>query len=56
MSLTHEQAKHVREFAQAILHGDDTHKEWLLEAAECFVDGRALPPARSGPRPWPSKQ
>jgi hypothetical protein len=52
MSLTHEQAKYVREFAQALLHGDAIHQQWLLEAAECFIDGRALPPARSGkPKP-----
>lgn len=40
--------KHVRAFALAILHGDETHQTWLLEAAEAYVMQRALPPPRSG--------
>lgn len=33
----------VRNFARAILHGDEEHRRWLLEAAEAFVEGRELP-------------
>lgn len=36
----------VREFARAILHGDDEHRAWLLEAAEEFVIGNPPPAAR----------
>ena len=36
----------VERFARAALHGDDEHKEWLLEAAREFVAGRPVPPAR----------
>src|SRR3712207_4499958 len=36
----------VREFAQAALHGDDEHRAWLMEAAEAFVAGKPVPPAR----------
>lgn len=36
----------VRKFARAILHGDEVHKEWLLEAAEAFIAGEPLPPPR----------
>lgn len=41
----------VRNFAKAILHGDDTHKEWLTEAADAFVRGEKLPAPRSERRP-----
>ena len=37
----------VKEFALAVLHGDDIHRAWLIEAAECFTNGQPLPPARS---------
>jgi hypothetical protein len=36
----------VRNFAKAILHGDQDHQEWLMEAAEAFVNGDRLPPPR----------
>lgn len=36
----------VREFATAILHGDDEHRAWLLEAAEAFIAGHPLPAPR----------
>lgn len=34
----------VRQFAKAILHGDEIHQGWLREAAEAFAEGRELPP------------
>jgi hypothetical protein len=39
-------AEPVRAFAKAILHGDDDHKAWLLEAAEAFIARKPLPPLR----------
>jgi len=36
----------VMEFAKAILHGDEEHKEWLLEAAESFIKGQEIPARR----------
>lgn len=36
----------VKRFAHAVLHGDDEHRSWLTEAAECFVAGRPLPEPR----------
>lgn len=36
----------IREFANAILHGDDEHRQWLLDAAECFIAGEVMPPTR----------
>lgn len=33
----------VRAFAQAILHGDEAHRAWLVSAAECFITNRPLP-------------
>lgn len=39
-------ANDIRTFATAILHGDDEHRAWLLEAAEAFVSGNPLPPPR----------
>lgn len=33
-------------FAKAIEHGDDVHKEWLREAAQCWSEGRELPSPR----------
>lgn len=36
----------VKEFATAILHGDEVHKEWLLEAADKFVKGEPVPEPR----------
>lgn len=37
----------VLNFARAILHGDDVHRQWLLEAAQAFVTGEPLPPPRA---------
>jgi hypothetical protein len=31
-------AESVRSFAQAILHGDERHRAWLLQAAEDWVN------------------
>jgi hypothetical protein len=36
----------ITQFANRILHGDDEHKAWLLEAASAFVHGRPLPAPR----------
>lgn len=36
-------AKAIRAFAKAVQHGDVRHRAWLLEAAECFIEGRELP-------------
>jgi len=36
------QPSQVQVFAQAILHGDKEHQAWLLEAAQCFVDGKPM--------------
>lgn len=33
----------VLAFAEAVLHGDKEHREWLMEAAECWVAGKPLP-------------
>lgn len=33
----------VLEFASSILHGSDEHREWLLEAAQAFTEGREIP-------------
>lgn len=37
----------VLEFANAILHGDDEHRAWLVEAADYFVKGGKVPRPRS---------
>jgi hypothetical protein len=39
-------AEPVRAFAKAVLHGDDEHKAWLLEASEAFIAGEPLPAPR----------
>ena len=39
-------AETVKQFARAVLHGDDEHRGWLMEAAECFVAGKPLPEPR----------
>jgi hypothetical protein len=36
----------VTAFAKAVLHGDDEHREWLLEAAQEWNAGRPLPAPR----------
>lgn len=33
----------IFEFAAVILHGDDKHRQWLLNAATAFVNGDQLP-------------
>lgn len=33
----------IRLFAAAILHGDLKHRAWLIDAAEAFVAGNAVP-------------
>ena len=38
----------VKNFARAILHGDEIHRQWLLDAADAFIKGRHLPPPRDG--------
>lgn len=37
----------IRQFALAILHGDNDHREWLLEAAEAFITGKPMPAPRN---------
>lgn len=36
----------VMQFAKAILHGDEEHQAWLLEAAENFIKGKKIPERR----------
>ncbi len=38
---------YLRLFTESILHGDDVHKKWLLEAVECFIRGEHIPAVRS---------
>lgn len=33
----------VSEFAEAVLHGSEEHREWLMEAARAFTAGEPLP-------------
>jgi hypothetical protein len=51
MKLSPKQAKAVREFAQAVLHGDDEHRAWLMEAADAFIAGRVPAPRGKGVQP-----
>lgn len=37
----------ISEFVEVILHGDDEHKAWLREAADAWITGNPIPPARS---------
>lgn len=37
------EARGVIAFCEAILHGDEDHRRWLREAAQCFAEGRPLP-------------
>jgi len=32
----------LRDFVGLILHGDETHRQWLLEAVENFIAGRPV--------------
>jgi hypothetical protein len=44
----------VRGFANAILHGSDEHRAWLLDAAEAYIAGAPMPsprPVDAPPRP-----
>jgi len=41
-----EAAQLIRSFARAILHGDEVHRAWLVEAAEAFIEGKPMPPPR----------
>lgn len=41
-----ERMRGVRQFAEAILHGDEIHRAWLKEAAEAWIAGKPLPPPR----------
>lgn len=36
----------IRAFAYAILHGDDEHRAWLIEAAEAFIVNDPIPEPR----------
>jgi len=36
----------VQEFTTNILHGDDEHRQWLLEAAGAFINRRPIPQRR----------
>jgi hypothetical protein len=38
-------AKRLRQFAEAILHGDERHRQWLKDAAEAFIAGNPIPRA-----------
>jgi hypothetical protein len=37
----------ITAFATAILHGDDVHRKWLMDAAQAFIDGIPIPAAVS---------
>jgi hypothetical protein len=54
-ALAQSDAEPVQAFAKAVLHGDDEHKAWLLEAAGAFIAGNPLPAPRgkgaAPPRP-----
>jgi hypothetical protein len=42
-------AKAVGEFALAILHGDQGHRDWLIGAAEAFIAGKKAPKKQADP-------
>jgi len=44
--MTREARAAVERFAKAILHGNDDHRDWLLEAASAFNAGIPLPAPR----------
>lgn len=46
-------ANDVMDFARAILHGDEQHRKWLLEAAAAWQDGKS--PRRSKHRRQPTR-
>jgi len=37
---------YIRWFVHDILHGDEVHRQWLLEAADAFIEGKPMPPPR----------
>lgn len=39
----------VMEFAKAVLHGDASHRAWLIAAAEAYCDGLPIPKDSSVP-------
>jgi hypothetical protein len=43
----------VRGFANAILHGSDEHRAWLLDAAEAYIAGAPMPSPRPVAAPPP---
>jgi hypothetical protein len=66
-ALVQSDAEPVRAFAKAVLHGDNEHKAWLLEAAEAFIEGKPLPEPRgkgtapphrelTNPSPFPDRR
>ena len=41
--MTEDEKSRVEDFAEAILHGDESHRAWLLAAAEAFNTGKPIP-------------
>ena len=41
----------VRAFVDAVLHGDEVHRKWLLDAADAWVNGMPLPPVQLSANP-----
>lgn len=41
--MTEDEKNRVNDFAEAILHGDEHHRNWLLAAAEAFTEDKPLP-------------
>lgn len=41
--MTENEKLRVEEFAEAILHGDTLHRNWLLDAATAFNKGEPMP-------------
>lgn len=37
----------ILEFTNLILHGDEEHRRWLMEAANAYLDGKPMPPPRA---------
>lgn len=50
---------YLRWFTESILHGDEVHRAWLLEALDCFIEGKHIPEPRTLtpiPQPTSGKQ
>jgi len=47
-SLSNKEADVVREFVFQIQHGDQEHRNWLVEAGEQFIKGEPVPPVKGG--------